>query len=115
MQYNPGTATLAVPMGDGRWSVDSFRQMSESYVVDLQAGTCSCPHYVKRLAGTAGECKHLQSVRRQARFARLLEIAQGLTDTDLTRLLQKYTELGDVETAGALRCERARRRQEVTA
>src|SRR3989442_15477996 len=110
--YNPGKPTLARPLGDNRFAMDSFRGESKSYTVTLgSAPTCTCPHFAKRLAGTGQTCKHIDDTRRQARFLKLLETAKGLTDADLARLLARYTELGNAEVTGALRCERHRRQQ----
>src|SRR3989338_10370056 len=35
----------------------------EFYTVDIDAKTCSCPHYQFRLKRFGGECKHLAAVR----------------------------------------------------
>lgn len=44
------------------WKVQSQSNGDEHYYVSLwQSGaiTCTCPHYIHRLAGTAGTCKHI--------------------------------------------------------
>lgn len=109
--YDKGKATAVTPIGQERYTVESFRGEERSYLVDLQANSCSCPHYQRRLAGTKEDCKHLLETKRQARWLKLLMIAKGLSDADLTRFLQRYTELGDAEVAGALRVEREERRR----
>lgn len=96
------------------YAIDSFTT-DRSYVVDIKHHTCSCPHWRKRLAGTGEHCKHLVAVAAQARFLRRMEIAEGLPDADLERLLVRYTEIGDAETAGAIRRERQRRRDALQA
>jgi uncharacterized Zn finger protein len=106
--YNPGTPTAAriVNQSEQIYAIDSFRNESKSYLVNLKHSTCDCPAFRK-----SGPCKHVAAVRQQARYLKLLTIARTLTDANLSRLLVKYTELGDAETAGALRVERHRRRQ----
>lgn len=49
------TERMAVrPLGEGRYAVDS--QSGATYVVDLPAGTCSCPDHLIR----GQRCKHLR-------------------------------------------------------
>jgi len=109
--YDKGTPRPAVRLPDGTWSIDSFRGETSAYRVDLAAGTCTCPHFTGRLAGTGQECKHLQSVRQQSHFLALLEKARLLTDAQIAALLPRYTERGRADVAGALRIARAERRQ----
>jgi hypothetical protein len=49
-----------------RFEVSSFTSPDKVYAVCLLADgtwTCSCPHYLYRLARVRGECKHIQLVR----------------------------------------------------
>jgi hypothetical protein len=44
------------------WKVRSHSNGDEHYYVSLWDNgmvTCTCPHFVHRLAGTAGVCKHI--------------------------------------------------------
>jgi hypothetical protein len=112
VSYDPGKPTAVRQIGPNLYAIDSFRGESKSYTVSLGGQpTCSCPHFRERLAGTPGaECKHITDTRRQARFLKLLDTARALCDSDLARLLVRYTELGDPEMAGALRVAREERR-----
>lgn len=103
--------TAARKRVDGKFEIDSFSGRG-SYVVDLVAGTCSCPHYVKRLAGTnRGPCKHICSVASQAPRIELIEKARRCTDEMIAELLPKYAT--DPDVGGALRVAREERRQEL--
>jgi hypothetical protein len=106
--YDPGKPTPITPIGENRYSVPSFKT-DRCYLVDLNAATCTCEDFRRR--GQERPCKHLIATKQQARWLKLLMIAKGLSDADLTRFLQRYTELGDAEVAGALRVEREERRQ----
>jgi hypothetical protein len=100
--YDKGTATVPVKIAAGRYSVDSFRGEG-SYEVNVKTGTCNCPHFTGRLAGTGLECKHLQAAR-QARAAELAAKAAALTPAELTALLPRYADRPEVAAAikGAL-------------
>jgi predicted nucleic acid-binding Zn finger protein len=43
--------------------------------VDLEAGTCDCPHYRERLAGTGQACKHIKAEKRLCRVGYSREVA----------------------------------------
>lgn len=73
----------------GIYSIDSFSQEATSYRVDLNAGTCTCPHFTKRLAGTNTDCKHLVACRAE-RFAQISETAKTLPTEKLEALKDKY-------------------------
>jgi hypothetical protein len=115
--YNPGRPTVArlVNANEQLYAIDSFRGEGRSYLINLKTGSCNCPQFTKRCAGTPGAvCKHIEEVRKQARFIKLLTTARSLSDSDLARLLTKYTEMGDFETAGAMRVVRAERKAQAT-
>jgi len=102
-------------MGSGCWSVDSFRGETASYVVNLEGqGTCSCPHYTGRLAGTGMDCKHLKAAR-IAEWNRATERAALVSDNALPVLLEKYEQAGNFTIALALRGELLARQQAVRA
>jgi len=73
----------------GIYSIDSFNDETVSYRVDLNSGTCSCPHYTKRLAGTSGQCKH-QKAAAAHRFQQIEETAKSLSTERLEELKDKY-------------------------
>jgi predicted nucleic acid-binding Zn finger protein len=109
-KYDAGQANGVRRLSDGRWAVDSFRGGEECYVVDLQAETCTCPHYTARLAGSGGKCKHLLAVREQSRFEVRLKLARKLTDSRLEDLLSEARARGDERLAGAICFEQNQRR-----
>lgn len=45
-----------IPLGDRRYRVPSSTNPCVCYVVDLDAGTCGCPHYTHRQT----PCKHMR-------------------------------------------------------
>jgi hypothetical protein len=91
--------------------MDSFRGEATTYIIDLEACSCTCPHWEGRLRDLPGlaECKHIAEVRRQAAWVEAEEKARGLSDADLTRLLTKHRE--DPLISGVLRVEREKRRE----
>jgi hypothetical protein len=109
--YDPGKPTPIRKTGPDTYAVDSFRGEDASYTVTLGSRpSCSCPHFVKRLAETPGEeCKHITDTRRQQRFLEAALGATKLSDEQLLFWLRHHTEKGNAIVAGALRCERARR------
>jgi hypothetical protein len=113
-QYNPGTPLFAVKNPDGTFTVPSWRNDTDSYTVNLEAGTCDCPHYRERLAGTGQDCKHLKQVRAE-RWERLIAKANTLPAEQLPVLLAKHEENGNLEIALAIRCAMADRIQQVAA
>jgi SWIM zinc finger len=103
-RYNPGTCPSGpVKIGPGVYSVDSFTGEGQSYQVNLNGtGSCTCPHYQKRIAGTAGQCKH-QRAARAAQFAALQEKAKGLPTAQLSLLLEKHEAERNLLVALAIR------------
>jgi hypothetical protein len=89
MAYDKGTPTRPVKLAAGIYSVDSFRNETESYRVDLNVGSCSCPHWTGRLAGSGQDCKHLRACRAE-RFAAISETASTLPTERLEELKDKY-------------------------
>jgi predicted nucleic acid-binding Zn finger protein len=112
--YNPGKPTVAVKDGD-TLLMRSFRGEKAAYRVDVQSGTCSCPHFENRLVGTGQKCKHLVAAEQQQTFAAYVEKAKQVPDSDLPRLLKKYENLGKLDIALAIRAELFDRGQQVAA
>jgi predicted nucleic acid-binding Zn finger protein len=91
MSYCPGTPTVPVKVGPGRYCIDSFRGEMRTYEVDTVKGTCSCPHFVGRLSQIENaECKHLRTCRdleasqpQPTKLERAAAIAETLPDADL--------------------------------
>lgn len=84
------------------YDVPSFTEESTSYVVDVAEGTCTCRHYVHRLRGTQGLCKHLKAAR-AAKFTEPLKIAEEQPTETLESLLPRYEQAGRLEVAIAIR------------
>lgn len=84
------------------YDVPSFTEAGASYVVDVAAGSCTCPHYRHRLQGCGKDCKHLKAAR-AARFADLLTIAEEQPTETLESLLPRYEQAGRLEVAIAIR------------
>lgn len=69
------------------------------YEVDLQAGTCECPHYQKRMKYTNGKCKHLmmavnESLKINDKEQEVLTMIQERKRIEYFDLEQKF---GDVD------------------
>jgi predicted nucleic acid-binding Zn finger protein len=112
--YDPGNPTVPVRLADGRYAIDSFRGEQKSYIVSLEGqGSCSCPHWTGRLAGTGLDCKHLKQAR-LAEWTRATERAKLVSDHALPILLEKYEAKGDLVAALALRGELLARNQAVS-
>jgi len=92
--YNPGKPGAIIPEGNGRFIVESFRNEGESYSVDLVEWTCTCPHFINRLAVAAEPdenavpCKHIRAAE-DASYVKALGIAHNLPVETLRRRLQK--------------------------
>lgn len=108
--YDPGTATLPVKVARGVYVIDSFRGEQTSYQVDLNAGRCTCPHYVTRLAGTSGECKHIAAAKAE-RNRSIWNLAANTPTDHLDALLKKYKKEQRWDVVRALWCERWDRSQ----
>ena len=112
--YDPGTPLFAVKNADGTFTVPSGRNDTDSYTVNLEEASCTCPHYTNRLAGTGECCKHLKQVRTE-RWQRLVEKATALPTEQLPTLLARHEEKGNLDVALAIRCAMAERGQQVAA
>jgi predicted nucleic acid-binding Zn finger protein len=110
MAYDKGTPTRPVKIAPGIYSIDSFRNETESYRVDLNNGTCTCKHFTGRLVGTGEVCKHVVACR-AARFEGLIEKAKALPSAELEALLPKYEGQGQLDIAVAIRAEIQARQQ----
>lgn len=67
--YDRGSPTPGVLMGeneDGQrlFAVGSWRSDTKAYVVNIDAPTpsCTCPHFVTRLAEKGEKCKHIENL-----------------------------------------------------
>lgn len=82
---------VVTPLGENVFAVDRFSGAGRSYRVDLQAKSCTCPHYTRRLAGTPGaECKHLQQVRKEQAWLIARSKAQRVPDAQMDALMERY-------------------------
>src|SRR5436190_536416 len=88
-------------LNDGAFIVESMSGAERAYRVDPQAGTCTCPHFVRRLTGTGQKCKHLLAVEEQPQptaLERASAKAAGLTDEQLRMWAAQY-ESGPIACA----------------
>lgn len=76
--YDPGTPGTITAHGKGRYTVQSFRDRSASYEVDLRARTCTCPDATRR----ERQCKHMTFAMQES-FRRCVQIAAGLSVAEL--------------------------------
>ena len=71
------------------------------YIVDLNKGTCTCPHYMFRMSKIGGECKHLKAVRekyskKQSKKSKnLLDYIKEKGSVDSVEALDKYGDIVD--------------------
>ena len=70
------------------WKVSADSPNVDHYYVSLWASgaiTCSCPHYVHRLAGTVGTCKHID----RALDGQFLEETNHVQPTQVQKVVTK--------------------------
>ncbi len=109
--YSPGKPTPArlVNEHEQLYAVDSFREEGKSYLVNLKRDpTCTCPHFSKRGPLV---CKHIQACMEQRDWLKAAKLARSLSDEQLEKWLRHHQEEGNLLVAGAIRVERARRKQ----
>ena len=93
MNYDPGAPKRITHIKDRVYGVQSFTDEDVQYEVDLDNQTCTCPHYVKILAGTNGKCKHIQATDKEEVNYHLIQKARKLKDSDLQKCLQRYQRI----------------------
>ncbi len=92
--YDPGTPGLIKSLGGGRYAVQSFRNRSQVYTVDLTTGSCSCPDAARkeREAFSTGapvkSCKHAAAASLHS-FNDAIRVARGLDAEQLERQAQR--------------------------
>lgn len=54
-----------------KYRIPSFSNDTSKYWVTEDGGvwTCTCPHFVERLAGTGEQCKHIKSIREESKVS----------------------------------------------
>lgn len=113
----PALTARIVNQAEGLFAVDSATGEG-SYRVNLKQGSCTCPHFAKRLSGLpigdpARVCKHQVAAAAQQPFLIAAAKAKMLSDALLVELLAKHA--ANPLVSGVLRCERHRRRQAAAA
>jgi hypothetical protein len=88
-----------IPQGNGRYIVQSFKNREESYSVDLNENTCSCPHSIRR---NADDCKHRQVARQRAYEEARRKAAKVALDDLRNLLLFNYEDSNRPEICEAL-------------
>jgi hypothetical protein len=100
--YDPGRPGETRHLGGRQFAVQSFRNPEDWYVVDLDHGTCSCPHFEKRVgpALDAGEeidrCKHFR-LAQAAQLRVIREKAQSMSPARIREALRRYSYRPEVE------------------
>lgn len=83
---------------DGTYKVESSSRKGKFYVVDLNNGTCTCPHFVLRMRRIHGLCKHIQAVKDRAEkrdvksYAKIIGYVKKKKGVDSLELIKKFKE-----------------------
>jgi uncharacterized Zn finger protein len=99
--YDPGKAdqTTIRQSSPTTFRIDSFRGAGAYIITMGEQPSCTCPHWLKRIAGTDGQCKHQvavidflqsQKAERAAKYHELTLKAGSLDDETLLKLIEKY-------------------------
>ena len=79
------------------YKVESSKK-GKFYVVDLDKGECSCPHFVLRLKRVHGMCKHMEAVKDKAEsrdsesYGQIIEYVANKGEVDSLDLINKFGE-----------------------
>lgn len=80
---------------DGTYKVESSSG-KKFYVVDLDKGTCTCPHFVLRLRKIHGVCKHMQAVKDKCEdrddecYSKIVDYVKEKKEVDSLELIERY-------------------------
>lgn len=80
---------------DGTYNVKSSSG-NKFYLVDLEKGTCTCPHFMLRLRWGGGVCKHMQAVKDSLGvecdfgYSVILDFVREKGEVDSLELIEKY-------------------------
>jgi len=95
---------------DGTFKVESSSHKGKFYIVDLEKGTCTCPHFILRLKRIHGLCKHIQSIKDKDEkrdvksYGRIIGYIQKRGEVDSIELVKKFGEeaIDDLLSRGEL-------------
>lgn len=93
-RYDPGQPKAVHSEGNGRFTVQSFRDPSIQYRVNLAAQTCTCPHHTVRKA----HCKHLSRAETES-YAIAMSKARHLPFEELKRQSEREDLRPEVKAA----------------
>ncbi len=80
---------------DGTYNVESSRK-GKFYVVDLEKGECTCPHFQVRLRKVHGLCKHMQAVKDMCEsrddgcYNNIIDYVRSKGEVDSLELINKF-------------------------
>ena len=94
--YDPGEPGEIRHLGALQFAVQSFRDEESFYAVDLQSGTCSCPHSQYR--DPVDGCKHYKQAKAY-HLDMVREKARKMTAAQLRACLRKYRYSDEVKDA----------------
>ncbi len=83
---------------DGTYKVESSSRKGKFYVVDLDKGTCTCPHFVLRLRRVHGLCKHMQAVKDKTEerdslgYGKIVDYVKEKGEVDSLKLIKRFNE-----------------------
>lgn len=83
---------------DGTYTVESSSRKGKFYVVDLDKGTCTCPHFRLRMARIHGLCKHMEAVKDENEgrdiksYGKIIDYIQEKGEVDSLELIKKFGE-----------------------
>src|SRR3989344_8434904 len=83
---------------DGTFKVESSSREGKYYIVNLQEGSCTCPHFFLRLRSVHGICKHIQAVKDKAEkrdiksYGKIIGYVQKKGEVDSLELIKKFGE-----------------------
>ncbi len=83
---------------DSTFKVESSSQKGKFYTVDLEKGTCTCPHFLLRLKSVHGLCKHIEAAKDKSEkrdvksYGRVIEYVRKKGEVDSLELIKKFGE-----------------------
>ena len=83
---------------DGTYKVESSSRKGKFYIVDLNNGTCTCPHYILRLRKVHGFCKHMEAVKDKVEerdsesYSKIIDYVKDKKQVESIELIKKFSE-----------------------
>jgi hypothetical protein len=98
MAYDKGSIGQVLPLGHGRYRVESFKERGSFYEVDLNPSTfnCSCPFHKKKLVEEWGKGKMLDVECKEKSKQLAYEKAMRMEPEEIRHYLQNFTHRPEV-------------------